>query len=140
MKILFNEYSPWVPFGSDVPYPHLATFYERALEIVDRNGWPREKMGHVYAMGDESCLPFFYTLQNIHDPQEVQKAKDIAWEIREMQVELGVVPYRIGRIWQPHVMDKIDPTYLKYVRSLKRQYDPNNIINPGVSVFEEVYQ
>lgn len=140
MKILFNEYSPWVCFGSDVPYPNLATFYERCLEIIDRNGWPREKMGHVYAMGDESCLPFFYTLQNIHDHQEVQKAKDIALETLEMQLDLGVVPYRIGRFWRPYVMDKLDPSYLKYIRSLKRQYDPNNIMNRGVSVFEEVYQ
>jgi FAD/FMN-containing dehydrogenase len=140
MKLGFNEYSPWVCFDSDVPYPHLAAFYERGLEILDRNGWPREKMGHVYAMGDESCLPFFWTLQDIHDPKEVEKAKDIAWQIMEMQLELGVVPYRIGRIWRPYVMDKLDGTYLKYIRSLKRQYDPNNIMNPGVSVFEEVYR
>jgi FAD/FMN-containing dehydrogenase len=139
MKILFNEYSPWVCFDSDVPYPSLGTFYEKGLEIIDRNGWPREQMGHVYAMGDESCLPFFWTLQDVHDPQKVEKAKDIAWQTMEMQVELGVVPYRIGRIWRPFVMDKIDPTYLKYIRSIKRQYDPNNIMNPGVSVFEEVY-
>jgi len=140
MKILFNESSPWVPFQGDVPYAGLAPFYERALALLDQEGWPREKMGFVAALGDESIIPFYWTFPDPHDKQNVQKSIDIAWKTLALYMDIGVIPYRIGRVWQPYVLSRLDPSYLKYIRNIKKQFDPNNIMNPGVSVFEEVNQ
>jgi FAD/FMN-containing dehydrogenase len=57
-----------------------------------------------------------------------------------MYTKVGVIPYRIGRLWRPYILDKLDPRYLKHIMSLKKHFDPNNIMNPGVSVFEEEYK
>jgi FAD/FMN-containing dehydrogenase len=47
---------------------------------------------------------------------------------------LPVIPYRWGRVWSV-MSDKLDPGYRDAIRAVKRTFDPDDIMNPGVSVF-----
>ena len=138
-KALFNESSPMVPFWADLPYEYVTPFYEKSLDLLDRYNWPRKRMGFIGAFGDESCLTFYFTYPNPHDTADVEKSIEVNLKILELYTEMGAIPYRTGRIWRPYILDKLDPSYLSYVRSIKKKLDPNNIMNPGVSVFEEKY-
>jgi len=126
---------------ADVPYEYVPKIHEKFLETLDRCDWPREKSNFVGAFGDESCLTFCILQQNPNDNEgNLQKCKEVFGKVLKFYTEIGTIPYRIGRIWRPYILDKLDPSYLRYVRSLKREFDPNNIMNPGVSVFEEEYK
>src|SRR5208337_3100102 len=124
---LFAESSPGVPFWAEARYEDVPKLYEQWLEIVDSCSWPREKTMFEMGFGDDSCLPSFWTFPDVHDAENMRKWKEVNGKAMEFYAEMGTVPYRIGRVWRPYILDKLDPGYLKYIRGIKRWLDPNNI-------------
>jgi FAD/FMN-containing dehydrogenase len=129
----------------DLPYDRLPLFYERWLGLLDQLGLPRAYSSSIIALGDDGCIPFagpWYKKREHCDPLEwtevMDKWKKLAQMTFEVSLEIGAIPYRVGRAWRPHMFNNLDPTYLQYIRSVKKMFDPNNIMNPGVSVFEGV--
>jgi len=127
-------------FTCNVSYEHMARYYENLLELLDYVGWPREKIFYLACIGDESCTASIAPWRSYADKSDQEKWKELGCKIPELATSIGVIPYRCGRVWRPYILDKLDPRYLKYIRTLKNQFDPNNIMNPGVSVFEQECQ
>jgi FAD/FMN-containing dehydrogenase len=48
---------------------------------------------------------------------------------------LAVIPYRYGRVWGPTLAGRLDPGYRRLMAGLRDVCDPDNLLNPGVSVF-----
>ncbi len=76
---------------------------------------------HVNIMGDRDAI----------EGRAVQQA---VAELFQATVELGgrlSGEHGIGLSKQPYIGQNIDPVTLELMRSLKKQLDPNNILNPG---------
>jgi hypothetical protein len=53
-------------------------------------------------------------------------------KLLELEVELGVCPYWVGKSWSVHTVPKMKPEYYSYFKSIKAALDPNGIMNPGM--------
>ncbi|HUX99077.1 MAG TPA: FAD-binding oxidoreductase [Candidatus Deferrimicrobium sp.] len=60
------------------------------------------------------------------------KAYKIWHEILKQKIEMGTAPYWVGKdAFMPHLNEKFSPQYLNFLKSIKKMFDPNNIMNPG---------
>ena len=48
---------------------------------------------------------------------------------------LPIVPYRWGREWGEHLAERVDPTYLAFLRTLKALWDPDGVLHPGAGLW-----
>ena len=117
---------------------------DKNFYIVE-TGTTRADHGHL-AFGDDGAQAYFYgsPAGTNHNISTTTKEDWDNMRLAHQQTmadwaNVGVIPYRTGRTWRPHVLDKLDSSYRKYINVMKKTFDPNNIMNPGVSVFEEVY-
>ena len=56
-----------------------------------------------------------------------------AWDdLREIEMELGGVPYWTGKLWEPYALKIVNPTFMSVLQKLKKALDPKNIIHPTV--------
>lgn len=73
-------------------------------------------------------------LVNPDDPQESQRAEACLARIFDLVIRLhGTLSgeHGVGREKRPYVGLEIDPVTLALMRSVKRLFDPNDILNPG---------
>lgn len=111
-----------------VPRENLAELVLGTREICEKYGLDVCMVGHV---GDGSVhpqIPIDYT-----DEDEYRRYKLAKAEIYELTVKLGGLlsgEHGIGREKREHINKVISPIALDYMRSIKRTFDPNNILNP----------
>ncbi|NVM02234.1 MAG: FAD-binding oxidoreductase [Candidatus Helarchaeota archaeon] len=56
-----------------------------------------------------------------------------AWEeLREIEMELGGVPYWTGKLWEPYALDRVNPSFIGLLKTLKKALDPKNLLHPMV--------
>lgn len=139
-RAMLSEGSPYWYIVTEAPAYFVTKLYAKHLELVDRFNLPRKKVVFFNVFSDEGGQVMCWFFPDPHDEKALQKWRDFDGKWREFCAEAGSVPYRIGRIWRPYILDKLDPRYLKYIMRIKKEFDPNNIMNPGVSVFEEAYR
>lgn len=84
----------------------------------------------ISALGVDHCFTSGWITIYMKDHTK----KDVmieAWdELREAEIELEGVPYWTGQLWEPYVLERVDPTFYKVLKQLKTILDPFNIINP----------
>ena len=134
-RMSFGHRLPWLYIWADAPWFSTPEIYKRWLQVLDENDWPLQRSAYDTSFSLESCQPTGYIFFDASNAEEVQKAREVGKEFMRHMADVGVIPYRTGSIWRPYILDKLDPQYLKYIRAIKNLFDPNNIMNPGVSVF-----
>ena len=76
-------------------------------------------------------------LINPDDARELAAADSALDEIFAMTLELkGTLSgeHGVGRVKREHVAREIDPSSLRLMHAIKRQFDPNNILNPQTTL------
>ncbi len=131
---------PWGYIWGEVSYSSNTKLYKKCLEIIDECNWPTKDFYYVSILTPESCASLVITYVDISNRKAIGKWKEINKKILKSFVDIGVVPSRTGRIWRPYFIQQLDPSYYKYIMKIKKIFDPNNIMNPGVSVFGETYE
>ncbi|MFH1723474.1 MAG: FAD-binding oxidoreductase, partial [Elusimicrobiota bacterium] len=126
----------WMGVSMHVPFTHAERIYSLWLDrfrgrmsaIAQPDGFLRWYIG---AGGMAALFAWNYT------PGDAQMAASIALadEIRETVSEFAF-PYRIGTVWRPNLEGRLDPLYCRIIKELKDMFDPDNILNPGVGIFD----
>jgi len=74
------------------------------------------------------------------DPEEVRRVEAAVAEIFKTAIELGgslTAEHGIGLSKAPYMTLEHDPVALEVMKSLKRTFDPNNILNPGKMALDD---
>ncbi len=112
-----------------VPISKVPDLLTGVSNIVRKYGLPFVVFGHA---GDGNLHPKI--MYDPSDPKEVEGAKKAADEIFTLTCDLGGTltgEHGIGLAKAPYMKMEHDPVALDVMRSLKKLFDPNNILNPG---------
>ena len=112
-----------------VPISKVPDLLTGVSNIVRKYGLPFVVFGHA---GDGNLHPKI--MYDPSDPKEVEGARKAADEIFTLTCDLGGTltgEHGIGLAKAPYMKMEHDPVSLDVMRSLKKLFDPNNILNPG---------
>ncbi|MFH1932424.1 MAG: FAD-linked oxidase C-terminal domain-containing protein [Pseudomonadota bacterium] len=112
-----------------VPISKVPDLLTGVSSIVRKHGLPFVVFGHA---GDGNLHPKI--MYDPSDPKEVEGARKAADEIFTLTCNLGGTltgEHGIGLAKAPYMKMEHDPVALDVMRSLKKLFDPNNILNPG---------
>ena len=117
-----------------VPMSRVADMFKGVVEIAARNNVQIATFGHA---GDGNLHP--QILWDGSDSEEVLRVKKAASELFELAIGLGGTltgEHGIGLSKAPYMSLEHDPVAMDVMRSLKKMFDPRNILNPGKMALE----
>ena len=117
-----------------VPMSQLAAMLAGIREIARRNNVQIATFGHA---GDGNLHP--QLLWDDRDQDEVARVKKASGELFELAISLGGTlsgEHGIGMSKAKYMTLEHDPVAMDSMRSLKKLFDPNNVLNPGKMALE----
>jgi len=111
-----------------VPVSKIPYAIRRAEEISKKHGIEIASFGHV---GDGNLHTGF-----VIDPRDKSGwdlVYRVAHELVDLAVDLGgtlTAEHGIGMAKAPYIEKELGPQRMKYMRKIKKAFDPNNILNP----------
>ncbi|MFC1859551.1 FAD-binding oxidoreductase [Thermodesulfobacteriota bacterium] len=118
-----------------VPMGNIAELLKRIEAIADKHQIQIATFGHA---GDGNLHP--QILYDGYDPEEVKRKEAASADLFELAVELdGTLTgeHGIGLSKAPFMSLEHDAVAMDIMRSIKKTFDPNNILNPGKMGLEE---
>jgi glycolate oxidase len=112
-----------------VPMSKVAPMLTGVQDIAARNNVQIASFGHA---GDGNLHP--QIMWDGSDSDEVERVEKAAGELFELAIELGGTltgEHGIGLSKAPYMTLEHDEVAMDMMRSLKRLFDPKNILNPG---------
>lgn len=112
-----------------VPMTKIAKLLKGVHDISEKRGIRIATFGHA---GDGNLHP--QILYNGYDPEQVKQMEEASADIFKLAVELGGTltgEHGIGLSKAPFMTLEHDPVAMDVMRSLKKMFDPYNILNPG---------
>jgi len=112
-----------------VPMSQIASLLKGVQAISLRHGLRIATFGHA---GDGNLHP--QILYNGYDPDQVRRMEAASADLFKLAIELGGTltgEHGIGLSKAPYMTLEHDPVAMDVMRSLKKMFDPNNILNPG---------
>jgi glycolate oxidase len=103
--------------------------------IASRHGLPFVVFGHA---GDGNLHPKI--MYDRADPKEVIHVRQAVDEVFKLTCDLGGTitgEHGVGLAKSPFMAWEHDPVALNMMRSLKKLFDPNNILNPGKMALDD---
>jgi glycolate oxidase len=124
--------------GEDISVPRSAIPDAVAAikEISARHDIPIAIFGHA---GDGNLHPNI--LFDKRDPEQVEKMKKAAADIFDVSVKLGGTlsgEHGVGNLKLNFLEQDIGPLSITVMQSIKKTFDPKNILNPGKVLPEQV--
>ncbi len=116
---------------------HTPSSWHRVIEKIWEGLDEFGILGHTagFATGHSSFNFYPHLYFDPADPEEKEKVKKMhSWLAREV-FERGAVPFKIAPFWFKDVPEMDE--YLRFVKRLKEELDPNNILNPHILRGEE---
>ncbi|MFH1726180.1 MAG: FAD-binding oxidoreductase [Elusimicrobiota bacterium] len=124
----------WKGVAFDLPYARAVRAYslwqQRLRRDVARLALP--KGGLQTYFGREAVLALPWWLHSTEAGEE--RARELETRFREVLGPLGV-PYRLGTDVGSRFAERLDPSYREALGAVKRWFDPDGVLNPGVGVF-----
>ncbi len=118
------------------PPDRIAALHKTASRVAQEFGYPPEDMG-IYILPMERARAFYCTYElhcNPDDPSESQHISNLFHRLSEVLVEHGGFFDRPYGKWASLVYSRTG-NYSEYLRKIKKELDPNNIMNPGKLCF-----
>jgi glycolate oxidase len=119
----------YIPEDITVPMSQIAVFLRRSEELSRTHGLDLFNFGHA---GDGNLHTNILFDRN--DPDQVARLESLLYDLHKLACDLGGTlsgEHGIGMTKAKYMPLEHDPTALKVMRTLKRAFDPNNILNPG---------
>jgi FAD/FMN-containing dehydrogenase len=111
---------------------------ERVIhELAERYGYPAEDIGG-YILPIErarSCYCEFDFHCDLGNVDETERVKKLWLEVHEALADRGVVLAKPYGPVADIIYRRVDPVYVAKLKELKRELDPNNVMNPGKLCF-----
>ena len=101
-------------------------------QVADQSGYPAEDIG-AYLLPMERARAFYYTYDShcdLTNPDESLEVSRLFDEASELLINMGAFFDRPYGKWAEMVYRRTRQ-YTEYMRRIKRELDPNNIMNPG---------
>jgi glycolate dehydrogenase FAD-linked subunit len=117
-----------------VPMTHIAELLKGVQDIAKKHDIPIATFGHA---GDGNLHP--QILYDGYDPVQVEKKEKAIKDLFELAIGLdGTLTgeHGIGLSKAPFMTLEHDPVAMNMMRTLKKTFDPNNILNPGKMALE----
>ena len=118
-----------------VPISQMASMLEGVNQIAQKNQVEIATFGHA---GDGNLHP--QILWDNSDPDESKRVEKAVDDLFNLAIELGGTltgEHGIGLSKAPYMSLEHDPVALESMRSIKRIFDPNNILNPGKMALDD---
>ncbi|MFY0545821.1 glycolate oxidase subunit GlcD [Brevibacillus sp. H7] len=112
-----------------VPRAQITTMVEAIQQIADRHGVQICTFGHA---GDGNLHPTCMTDARNHE--EIERVERAFEEIFAVAIELGGTitgEHGIGVVKSPFLEWKLGAAGMELMKSIKKAFDPDNILNPG---------
>ncbi len=113
------------------PISTLPRLIETFHRLADKYKLKENKFNWIIsALGVNHCFTSGWITIYMKDPLKKEIIYKVWDELREAEMHLDGVPYWTGKLWEPYVLDRVNPTFYKVLKQLKATLDPFNIINP----------
>jgi len=116
--------------------------YDFAARVVDASDAVLDEARRLSAVNLRRALYFAPDFVNVGLHLSIDLARTTDADARALIArgaaaisEVPVVPYRWGRTWGEALGGRVDPGYRALMLELKRAFDPDGILQPGVSIF-----
>ncbi|MBI4966120.1 MAG: FAD-binding protein [Desulfomonile tiedjei] len=125
-----------VPLVEDfgVPISRIPETIAEIQQIAKKVGFPVATFGHI---GDGNLHATF--IMNPADAEEWEKVKGIALEFIDMTLRYGgtvSAEHGVGMAKSPYIGKQLGEG-LNLMKTIKKAFDPNNILNPGKMGFDD---
>lgn len=125
-----------VPLVEDfgVPISRIPETIAEIQQIAKKFGFPVATFGHI---GDGNLHATF--IMNPADAEEWEKVKGIALEFIDMTLRYGgtvSAEHGVGMAKSPYIGKQLGEG-LNLMKTIKKAFDPNNILNPGKMGFDD---
>ncbi len=118
----------WI--GTYGPMSRFVQGFDQGSEIMARHGLPPTIVARPMRGGHFGVLRWI-TVFDRDDPQDTEKARAANLDLADMAIKLGFFPYKTPQwVWERYA-ERIDPTFRRLVRDLRKMMDPSGILNPG---------
>jgi glycolate oxidase len=117
-----------------VPMSNVAPMLKGIQEIAEKHNLQIATFGHA---GDGNLHP--QILYDGYDPDQVKRMEAASADLFKLSIELGGTltgEHGIGLSKAPYMTMEHDAVAMDVMRSLKKVFDPNNILNPGKMALE----
>jgi FAD/FMN-containing dehydrogenase len=115
----------------------IPEFRREVFALAQKHGYPLDEIGE-YVLPIERGRNCYYEVDfhcNPDDSDDMQRIKQLWLEANQLCVNMGAVPDKPYGPCADMVYRRYDPSYVSLLKSLKRELDPNNIMNPGQLCF-----
>ena len=112
-------------------------FEKAVFDLAQKHGYPLSEIGQ-YLLPIERGRNCHYEIDfhcDLDDPEELQRVKKLWLEANEVCVNMGAV---LDKPYGPSadmIYRRYDSSYVSLIKNLKKELDPNNIMNPGQLCF-----
>jgi glycolate oxidase len=117
-----------------VPMARIAEMLKGVEGIAERHHIQIATFGHA---GDGNLHP--QILYDGYDPEQVERKEAASAELFQLAIDLGGTltgEHGIGLSKAPYMTLEHDQVAMEVMRSIKKLFDPNNILNPGKMALE----
>jgi len=117
-----------------VPMTQITALLKGIQAISEKHHLRIATFGHA---GDGNLHP--QILYNGYDPKQVSQMEEASADLFRLAIDLGGTltgEHGIGLSKAPFMTLEHDPVAMDVMRSLKKMFDPNNILNPGKMALE----
>jgi glycolate oxidase len=117
-----------------VPMTKIADLLKGIEAIAEKHNLQIATYGHA---GDGNLHP--QILYDGYDPDQVRRMEEAAANLFQLAIDLGGTltgEHGIGLSKAPFMTLEHDPVAMGVMRSIKKLFDPNNILNPGKMALE----
>jgi glycolate oxidase len=118
-----------------VPMSKVTDLLKGIRAIAQRHDLQIATFGHA---GDGNLHP--QILYDGYDPEQVRRREAASAELFKLAIDLGGTltgEHGIGLSKAPYMTLEHDPVAMDVMRSLKKMFDPNNILNPGKMALDD---
>ncbi|HEY0087642.1 MAG TPA: FAD-binding oxidoreductase [Candidatus Lokiarchaeia archaeon] len=116
--------------GANMPLEQIPEAYKKGTEIAKKYGIT-PTLGSRLIGGTHNIVMFFSYSFNRANEKDIENARNALHETNTLALQLGGIPWKAELTGQKLILEKMDPTYKKLLKSIRSNLDPNGIMNPG---------
>jgi glycolate oxidase len=109
---------------------HFPQYAAKVIELAAKYNVLYASSARIISGGHSMMFSISFAF-NRKDPAMMNRVKNALDEATEFALEMGGIPWKPNFMEQKMTMQKMDPNTLKLLQMVKRNLDPQGIMNPG---------
>jgi FAD/FMN-containing dehydrogenase len=116
--------------GPIILIEHYPQYAAKVLELAAKYDVLYASAGRIISGGHSMMFSISFAF-NRNDPAMMNRVKNALDEATEFALKMGGIPWKPNFMEQKMIMQKLDPNTLKLLQMVKKNLDPQGIMNPG---------